>query len=103
MTVAVATYEEKVAHIEVVAQRGADARAQAVKSGQKPSKRQARAIFRAMAAQRRSARGTGYFCLVFTDTPEDRGAGVSPAWAKHVRRVFLASFNAGEPKPLPPK
>ncbi|MFI5614988.1 hypothetical protein [Amycolatopsis sp. NPDC051903] len=106
MGTTLATYEQKVAHVQVVAQRGAEARKMVEDAGQKPGRLKAHAVFKAMAAERQSAAAPYAKCLAFTDTPADRlsqGDALSPAWAKHVRRVFVSSFVAGKPKPLPPK
>lgn len=104
----VATYEEKVAHVKLVAERGAQARRLADEAGQRATKRGARKIFEAMAVKKRNGDGDyPFYRLVMSDTPDDRdtyrvGYGVSGAWARHVRKVFVDSFMAAEPRPTPP-
>lgn len=99
----IATYEEKVAHIELVAERGAAARQQAADTGLRPTRRTARQVFKAMAVNKSPELG-GPYHLVLADTPPDRPhSSLSKAWARHVRRVFVASFVAGEPRPEPPR
>ncbi len=105
-----ATYEEKVAHIKVVAQRGAEAREMAEEAGvtDAASEQYAGKVFNAMATVK-LARSGGLFSisdvgvLVLSDTPADREDGYySRVWAEHVRDVFVASFVAGRPRPKPP-
>jgi hypothetical protein len=103
----IATYEEKVAHVKLVAERGAEARKMGDKADQRASRRAANKIFDAMAVEKTNAddKGPGSL-LVLSDTPTDRWTGreygVSRAWARHVRKVFVDSFMAAEPRPTPP-
>lgn len=100
----IATYEQKVAHVKVVAQRGAEAREMAEDAGQTDfSEEYARKVFNAMAAARPDDGVLGEKVLVLSDTPADRvGSRYSQAWANHVRDVFAASFVAAAPRPKPP-
>ncbi len=104
-----ATYEEKVAHIKVVAQRGAEAREMAEEAGvtDAASAQYAGKVFEAMATARSIHEGGIFFpapaVLVLSDTPPDvHGGYYSHAWANHIRNVFVASFVAAEPRPKPP-
>lgn len=105
----VASYKEKVAHIQEVAERGAEVRKQLDAAGQRHvSRRHATRVFKAMAVKKHGEAEQSTV-LVFSDTPIDREfargltvRAVSPEWAKHVRRVFVWSFLAAEPKPTPP-
>lgn len=100
----IATYEDKVTYIDVVAQRGAEARRQVEQAGQRAGRRRARQVFRAMGVFKKPAEGNINPLLVLSDTPPDRSHGeLSTAWAKHVRRVFVSSFVAGTPRPAPPR
>lgn len=103
-----ATYEDKINHIELVADHGVEARRRMDELGEKPTRRRCRKVFEALSARRSLDEGGGV--LVFADTPTDRPPAVmntperiSAAWARHVRRVFVASCRAGEPRPSLPK
>jgi hypothetical protein len=98
----IATYEDKVAHIETVARRGVEARRLMEEAGQRRcSRRCARRVFNAMAVRKKSERA-GATVLVLSDTPTDRervGSAtefvVSEQWADHVRKVFISSYARG--------
>lgn len=105
----IATYEEKVAHVKLVAERGAEARKMADKAGQRATERAAKKIFKAMAVKELSDLPFPPNRLVMSDTPTDRQRPwfpyhycISGAWARHVRKVFVDSFMAAEPRPTPP-
>jgi hypothetical protein len=99
----IATYEDKVAHIETVARRGVEARRLLEEAGQRRcSRRRARRVFRAMGVKKNGER-PGSTVLVLSDTPTDRERVrsftefvVSDQWAKHVRTVFVSSFVRGQ-------
>jgi hypothetical protein len=102
-TVSIPSYEDKLEHVKLVADRGAQARQVAEDVGEKRlSSRRARAVYKAMGVEKPQAHAIPAQITVLADTPWDHSTGVTKAWGNHVRKVFVSSFVAGEPKPLPP-
>lgn len=102
----VVTYDEKLNHVKVVAQRDADARKFAEESGHfrtgAGARESAVRVFRGMAVEHSSEYGSILTMLALQDTPSDHLNGVSNRWAQHIQDVFVNSYLAGEPKPALP-